>query len=205
MKHNALILTSIMALSACSSVNDGQTQHVTVRTPGAENAKCFLENQDFKYVAYSNETVEVMKSPHDMTVNCMAPGNRNKSIVVPRTIEKSAGQNAANGFLPGLTYDYLSRGIYDYPDEVVVSFSGVQAKSYGLPQHQSSDLAMDGSPQLESMGTSEALVPETYGYSTLQKRGYGDSQRGELYNSAPNTMDIPPVSQSYYDPTEEDK
>ena len=206
MKYLALISASIscLTLSACATVADGQTQDVTIRTPGAENARCYLENQDFKYVAYSDETIEIMKSPHDMTVRCQAPGNRNKTVEVARLINEKTNWNIANGYVPGAAYDYFSRGAFGYPAEVVVSFVGEPVRPYDLPKHQADDLDnLNHKHEYEAFGPSE-VVTEANRYdqgSILNKRFRGNSAN---YESA-RTVDVPSVTGTYYDPTEEDK
>jgi hypothetical protein len=128
------LVGSCLLLASCASVMDKQTVQMTIKTPGANNAKCFIENKGYKYVAYSNQTIEVMKTPYDFTVRCMASGNREKTVLVKREINDWVFVNVANGFVPGATYDVLSNAIYDYPDEVSVCFDCVPKKCYSSPE-----------------------------------------------------------------------
>lgn len=130
----------IVLLSACATAVDRQTQHVTMRTPGAENARCTIENQDMKYSIWTDETIEIMKSPNDLVINCVAPGNREKTVHVKRHLNEWVYTNVWNGFLPGAGYDYFSRGAFKYPSEFVVSFAGDQVKPYPMPAHYNKDL-----------------------------------------------------------------
>lgn len=197
------------ALSGCASMIDNQTVDMTIKTPGAENAKCVIENQDYKYVAYSDETIKVMKSPHDLVARCMAPGNREQTVLVKREINKWVVANVANGFIPGTTYDFISRGGFDYPDEVVISFSGVPVKPYEPPDYMAKDLSSGnhkGSYTYNgpsTVRTNEDLSKTPY---VLQKKSNDFSAPSSFdnYSSAPhpNQSSRPTVS---YDPDEEDK
>jgi len=204
MKHIVLISASVLTLSACASVSDGQTQDVTIRTPGAENARCYLENKDFKYVAYSDQTIEVMKSPHDMTVKCQAPGNRDKTVEVARLINKNVNANIFNGYLPGIAYDYFSRGAFGYPDEVVVSFEGEEVVPFALPKHEAADLDnFSEKHKYEGYGPSEVLTEENrYNQESVLRKRF--RQSGADYDAS-RAVDVPPVTGNYYDPAEEDK
>ncbi len=202
MKYIALISVSasVLALSSCASIKDGQMQDVTIRTPGAENARCYLENEDFKYVAFTDETIKIMKSPHNMMVKCQAPGNRDSEIEVPRLINEEVKTNIFNGFIPGATYDYFSRGAFGYPSEIIVSFNGEQVKPYELPKHQANDLNnLNQKQEYEYLGPTEVISQENRYDQTnpLRKkfRNYGSGR----------ATDMPPVTGSYYDPREEDK
>ena len=135
-----LLTLSALSLGACGSMIDHQSQEITVRTPGAENAKCDLYNQDIKYSAWTDQTIEIMKSPNDLVVSCMAAGNREKTVLVQRGINGWTIFNVANGFVPGVAYDHFSRGLYSYPHEIEVSFVGEAVKPYPEPSHLSSDL-----------------------------------------------------------------
>ncbi len=195
---NILLLSTFLLLAGCASLKDGQTQDVTIRTPGAENAKCFLQNEDFKYVAYTDQKLNIMKSPHDFTVNCLAAGNREKAILVKRDVNDWIFVNVANGFIPGAAYDYFSRGAFTYPDEITINFVGEPIKSYGLPEHYNADLKHNNDHNaLENMGPDVKLTKENRfdKSSTLQKKAdFGDSD-DRSFNAVVNDASV-----SRYDP-----
>lgn len=170
MKYLLPSLLVIGLLSGCSTLVDHQTQEVTLRTPGAENAKCIVENEDMKYVVYTDQKVEIMKSPNDLVVRCMAPGNRERTVLVKRELNEWVIANVANGFVPGVAYDYFSRGGFDYPEEISVSFVGVPVQPYDLPQYMSDDLQSEQFIRGEYMGPGQIAVPEGVNKSNLQKR-----------------------------------
>lgn len=216
-----LILTSIAALglSSCATVIEHQTQNITMRTPGATNVRCLLENEDMKYQIFTDETVEIMKSPHDLVINCMAPGNRQRTVHMKREINEWVFVNVANGFVPGATYDYFSRGAFKYPEEVVVSFVGVPVKEYEPPVYHNKDLKYNNDyGHVEYMGPNVAITNETRNHepSTLEKK---DNQYGETYveeGSVPTNIktvgELDAIHRQYnpgvassYNPAEEDK
>lgn len=213
------VFASAMALSACGSMIDHQTQDITVRTPGAENAKCYLYNQDMKYQAWTDQTIEIMKSPNDLVVNCLAAGNREQTVMVERGINGWTVFNVANGVLPGVTYDHFSRGLYSYPEEITVSFSNV-IKPYPAPQYHADDLKHNNVyNQLPRFGPTEPVMQENrveqeyqlqkvnrYGGSDFGSSGYA----GSSSTSSGGGYPLDSIHRQYnpnvsYDPTEEDK
>ncbi len=134
-----VILFSVLMLNACASVIDTQLVQMTIRTPGTDNAKCYIENQDHKYVAYTDQTIEVKKTPYDYQVRCIAPGNRSKTVIVKREVNQWVLVNAVNGFIPGTAYDVLSRGAFDYANEVIVSFEGIERDCNTLAPYEHGD------------------------------------------------------------------
>lgn len=219
MKHTLLLSLSTLSLclAGCASIADKQTQIVTLRTPGAIDAKCSLENQDMRYNIHTDQTIEIMKSPNDLIVRCMAPGNREKTILVKRELNDWVFVNVANGFIPGAAYDYFSRGAFDYPSEITVSFVGMPVKPYPLPNYHTDGVMDMGVAQpLERYGATEALSEANRHDPTkpLQKidRNYGQSDFDDNFAAQQAPMDSihrqynPNVSsQGAYDPREEDK
>ena len=85
-KQLLLITTGLLTLSACATIINHQSQKITMRTPGATNARCIIENEDMKYIAYTDDTIEIMKSPHDLVIRCQAPGNREQTVLLKREV-----------------------------------------------------------------------------------------------------------------------
>lgn len=203
------ITSSVLLLGACASAVSGQTQNVTLRTPGAENARCYLENEDMKYVIETDQTQEIMKSPHDLEVRCLAAGNREKTIIVKREVNDYVAGNVVTGFFPGAAYDYFSRGGFEYPSEIVVSFSGVPVKAYDLPDYHNTDLGHNNYyNRVERIGPTEVITEENrYDVSEpLQKKQglYEDAQdyNSDSFDTMLNKAHSPRQS---YDPSEETK
>jgi hypothetical protein len=217
MKH---IITSFIAaglLTACSTIVNHQSQDVTIRTPGAANAKCFIENEDMKYVAYTDQKIEIMKSPHDLVVSCKASGNREQTVHVKRDVNEWVVANVANGFVPGAAYDYFSRGAFDYPEIITVSFVGTPIKPYPLPEYMSDELkASRQYSTIEHIGSGEIITEadkhqkpsimqkkeNLYGLSTMSDSNINSRSSGGMALDSIHSRYNPAVS---YDPTEEDK
>lgn len=201
MKRFLFITLSVLSLSACASIMNTQAQKVTMRTPGAENAKCLLENQDMKYVIYTDETIEIMHSPHDLTVRCMAPGNRERTVIAEHSVSGWVVLDVLTGLVPGMAYDYFSRAAFTYPDELIVSFVDIPVAQYPLPDYEAADLAHNKEHNTtEYMGSTVVVTEETRGAvsSELQKRV-------NPYGTKEYTVENGSASVVKYDPREEDK
>jgi hypothetical protein len=206
---------SVFAVAACATLVDHQTQVVTLRTPGAQNAKCVLENVDMKYTVYTDESFEIMKSPHDLVVHCMAPGNRDQTVWVKREVNDWVFVNVVNGFVPGASYDYFSRGAFEYPDEIVVSFVGVPVSEYPLPQHLNDDLNHNNIYNRPNyLGPGEVITQESrfkQNYELQKRERNFTSDLGPSRNGTGQGGDaLDSIHRQYnptvgYDPSEEDK
>lgn len=201
MRRHFVLLSALLLLPACGSTMDGQSQEITLLTPGAIEADCYLENPDYKYRARTGETVRIMKSKHDLNVHCYAPGNREKSIVVEREITDWAIGNVATGIVPGVAYDHFSRGLYRYPDEIRVDFTTEIAKDYPLPSYHSPDIQNPWSQKIEYMGPGTAMLEKDKQSlpTPVQKRDENDLLfsnpfLNELSNRSPSSMtDMAPI------------
>src|SRR5687767_2969383 len=108
--RSAALLATTCLISACATVMDGQTQIVTIKTPGTTQALCALDNGTVVYKARSDETFQITKNDQDMKVHCVAPGNRERVVMAKWTVDGWVVANVVNGIVPGLTYDHFSKG-----------------------------------------------------------------------------------------------
>ncbi len=213
MKKTVFSFLAIGLLGACSTMVNHQTQHVTVKTPGASDARCILENEDMKYVAFSNQQVEIMNSPRDLVVRCQAEGNREQTVLVKRDVDEWVVANVANGFVPGAAYDYFSRGAFTYPETITVSFIGVPVKPYPLPKYMAKDVMPNAqNSQIEYMGPGQ-IITESNKYDTHSELKKKPNPYGADPESTMETMAVDErptnlhrqYNPAVYDPTEEDK
>ena len=206
MKKLAITASLCVLLASCASIVEGQKSNMTIQTPGAENAKCFVQNQGHRYVAYSNQTISVMKSPHDFVVRCMASGNRERTVLARRGVSNWVFANVANGFVPGAAYDFLSRAAYDYPEEVIVSFVGVPIKPYPLPEYMNDGKYYQGKMEHYRPGT---IVTESDRYHSAQGLKKKENLYTDFITAEPPAVRAEPVkvkpAAAPYDPKEEDK
>lgn len=180
MKLSHLSFGLVFVIAGCSSILQGPTQSITLLTPGAENAECMMHNDDFRYEMTTGETRSIQRSEHDMIVDCYAPGNRQKSIIVENyTTAETFGNIVTAG--AGAVYDYYDNAMFEYPAVVSVDFRDVPAKSYGLPGYHSDDLPDPATLPVEDYGPKvpkkdiDRMAP-TY---TLKKieRDYGNANK----------------------------
>jgi len=130
------IISAVLFLSSCGYAIEESHQDFTLLTPGAENARCYVYVDNVKFQMYPPQTINMMKSHNDMKIDCMAPGNRDKTIAVPAKMS----ERAIWGTPVGMAWDFASKSLYHYPAVVAVDFSKNETKPFKLPKHNSSDI-----------------------------------------------------------------
>lgn len=186
MKHGltlSVLALTALSIGACAKPDiHFQTQKVTLQTPGADNAKCHLHNSDYKYVAYTGQTITMSRTVEDVTVTCHAEGNRTAQTVIP--VKKHA-----------VGYD-----AHLLPEVISVDFRSVPSRPYALPDYHNEYLGQYPLPtEVEYMGPSTPTLGDSEPFPT-----------GTVLNKR-QRMDANPFSDSVaspsssYDPREEDK
>lgn len=173
-----LLVAASLTLSACGTIAGGQAQEVTLLTPGAYNARCTLDNGN-RYVAYTGETIMVMRSGNDMVVDCYADGNRHRTMTIDVDVNGWTVANVANAGA-GVAYDQLSRGLYEYPETITVDFIGVPKRGFELPEYHNKDAPNPYEQSMEYYGPGKTRVPQDTMYL---KRGV--EKRTESVGSNP--------------------
>ncbi len=135
-----LSLFACIGLTACSTTMEGTLQKVQIETPGAHGAVCEVWVNNFHLRARPPQAIQVSRGDHKMEIHCLAPGNREKSITVEPHVLESAFLNIGTGLVPGMTYDYLSGGMFMFPEVVEVDFSDVEVKPMPPPAHHNPDM-----------------------------------------------------------------
>ncbi len=184
MKKLSALLLSVSLISGCATILKGQTQPITILTPGAEDSICTLSNEDMRYEVEAGEKIEIMKSNHDLIIDCRAPGNRQRTVIAESQLEPTTILNASNGAVPGVTYDHFSRGLYAFPEVVTVDFSSVPAKPYDLPDYMRPELRNVQNGEVERYGASTTYIPsDAYDVQPMIRRKQaGDSLTGSPFN-----------------------
>ena len=134
-------------LASCSTVMDGQIQDVTIEAKGATNVLCYMQNSDFSFRFYPPQTLKVSRSSDPYTIRCLAPGNREKTIVVEPKINDDTYLNAANLGV-GAVIDHASAAMYELPDKIVISFEGMEPTGYEQPAYNT---FLDQNPHLKGV------------------------------------------------------
>ncbi len=139
---NFFKLFSVLSLSlitaACSSLINGQTQEVTLLTPGATEAECSFDN-GVRYPITTGETITIMRNEKAIKIDCYASGNRHRMMTIESDGNDWAIGNIATGIIPGMTFDHFSRGLYEYPETITVDFVGVPTTGFETPMYQNKD------------------------------------------------------------------
>lgn len=146
-------LSSVLLMASCATLIDGQAQDVTILTPGATEAECTLDN-GIRYAVVSGETVQVMRNESDIVVECYASGNRYRKMSIESDGNKWAIGNVATGVIPGVTFDYFAKGLYEYPETITVDFVGVPTLGFEMPDYHNKDAPNPYDQPIEYMGPS---------------------------------------------------
>ncbi len=154
MRRFFYLLCLLLIPGGCAYLTDTANQDVTLLTPGAKNAKCYVYVERVKYKFNPPETVNIFNSKEDLEIDCLAPGNRRKKISVPATIAKSTTGNVVTGVVPGAAWDYLSGAMFRYPDIIEVDFTGVPVTPEALPAQNNPDIVQPEAYYLEEFSPS---------------------------------------------------
>ena len=155
MPKYAVLLLAVLFLTSCSYATEGSIQDVTVKTPGAHDALCFLYVKDIKYKVRPPQTINIIRHSEDMVVDCKAPGNRHKTIYIEPVISDMAALNVSNGLVPGLAWDYASGALFEYPPLVEVNFENTPVRPMPLPAQNNPDIKQPEDYNLEEFSPSQ--------------------------------------------------
>lgn len=166
-----LLFAMPLFVAGCGTLVDGQTQAITLSTPGATEATCTLDNGN-RYRMAPGETIEIMRSGDDLVVDCYASGNRHLSQRVSSALNEWSAANVANGIVPGVALDRVTGGLYEYPSVIVVDFTTVTKKGYGLPDYHNLDAPNPYDQSIEAFGPSTPKIEQDNSYLKrgLEKR-----------------------------------
>lgn len=103
-------------LQGCASIVSGQTQVVSVQTPGCEAARCELSNDKGKwFVSSTPGTVSVNRSYNNLQVLCRKDGVEAEPASFASTTKGMAFGNILFGGVIGAGVDIHNGAAYDYP------------------------------------------------------------------------------------------
>jgi hypothetical protein len=183
------MLSFVMAaglLSSCSYLIDTSVQAVSVETPGAQSAHCYLIVEGLKYQANPPQTINIKKSKKDMEVVCKAPGNRRLEFTVEPGVEESAYWNVTNGVVPGMAWDFASDSMFKWPDVIVADFTNIQRQPSALPDYNNPDVKQPEEYDLEEyLPGVPRLNSDRYAQPVEIQRRRSSAEYDESFNSAP--------------------
>ncbi len=157
MRYQILSVLALFLTTGCAYTTEKQIQEITIETPGAENARCEVIVDGIPYDVRPPETTTIFKSQEDLIIDCKAPGNRDRRLVISPQKSSMAMMNASTA-MAGLIWDKASGALYRYPERVIVDFTGLESSSYGLPQHYSEDILVDRAHRLEEISTRDVRL-----------------------------------------------
>jgi hypothetical protein len=177
--RSLLLIFSVFSLGACAYAIDKSIQDVKVVTPGARGSVCRVYVDGLRYDAYPPQTISVSKSSKEMIVDCLAPGNRRKEIVIKPQIAKTFYANAANAFI-GAPVDAMSGAMYEYPTIIEVNFVNTPVRDEDPPAQNASDIKQPEEYRIEQFGPITPILNDDYSREgfALQRR---QSSAGQGY------------------------
>ena len=181
------IFLSFLALtfvSGCATVLDSATQDITVKTPGAHDAFCFVDNGDMVYRIITPGTARISRRPGDLTVRCMADGNREKTVIIDQQAQNISIANVGTAFV-GTWVDYETGALFKYPATIIVDFRDMPASAQPLPNYHQH---FENNPELAGM---EEFRPAR---SALQSDAYDSLPTLQKRSTIPGAASLPPVT-----------
>ncbi|MGH1455211.1 MAG: hypothetical protein ACRBDI_00350 [Alphaproteobacteria bacterium] len=185
-----LICSSVLVLGACGYAVESSNQDISFVTPGAEDARCYVNVNKIKYKVYPPQTLNIKKSDKDMLITCNAPGNRVREMTVPATMTA----RALWGTPVGMAWDYASQSLFYYPSVIAIDFSQEQLVPNKPPKHNNADIKqpeeydleefLPADPRLNSdkdkIGSPLVRKGDTYSDYAVSDMDGGSSDKGNL-------------------------
>lgn len=186
----ALIFGVLPLLSACAYFLEDTYQDLTIVTPGAHGAVCVADIDGLEYKFSPPETSSVTKSRKDMHIDCRAPGNRRKKIIVEPDISALSLAGA-----PGAPWDYASEAMFKYPDVIEVNFNDTPWADMPLPAQNNPDIKQPEDYNLEEFSpafpamNSDRHAPKV----ELRRRSFESAEEDVYYPDygKPDAADAP--------------
>jgi hypothetical protein len=124
MKLHALTATAVLGfcLTACSTVTtleNGQSQQITVTTPPAKGALCVLTNTRGRWQVLTPGTANVLRSKDDLQISCKKPG-WNEAVTVNKSTKVIESWDVY-----AVTIDASTGAGHQYTAEVVLPMTQV--------------------------------------------------------------------------------
>ena len=154
MHKTILSLATLAAVSGCAYAVDTSVQDITLRTPGANNAVCYMYIDKVKYRVHPPQTISAFRTEEDLIIDCLAPGNRRKKVVIEPLIADSTYGNVITAGA-GAAWDYASGAMFKYPDVVEISFIGVEEGPALIPDQNNPDIRQPEEYELEEFRPSQ--------------------------------------------------
>jgi len=146
-----------LILSSCAYTLDTSFQDIEIKTPGAENAVCYTFIDDVRYRVFPPQKITITKSKENLEIDCLAPGNRRKKVIIEPVYSDHAALNLTTGGVTAL-WDYASKALYQYPEIVYVDFTHTPVKPMPLPAQNNPDVQRPEDYPLEQFSPGKARL-----------------------------------------------
>lgn len=175
-----LLISAVFVLASCAYTMEKSYQDIKIETPGAENALCYIDVNKLRYRVHPPETLSITKSKANLKVDCLAPGNRRKEVIIEPAFSKYGYGDFALGVIPGLAWDAASNSLYKYPDIVTVDFTYAAVKPEDMPAQNRPDVKPPEEYTLEEILPGEPRMNRDKGAlpAEFQKRQKPGSVQG---------------------------
>ncbi len=139
MSQRFILLASVLLLTSCAYAVDKHIQDLKITTPGAQGSVCYVYVDGLRYRVYPPQSITVDNTKEDLVVDCLAPGNRRKKVIIEPQIPDSFYANAANGFVGG-AFDAVSGAMYKFPAVIEVDFTDAPIVAEPPPAQNDPDI-----------------------------------------------------------------
>lgn len=148
MPNRFFLLSSVVVLASCAYGLDRHIQDVKITTPGAHGSVCYAYVDGLRYRMHPPQTISVNNTREDLIVDCLAPGNRRKKVVVKADVNDTTFLNATNAGV-GLPWDVFSGAAFKFPDIVEVNFTSAEIQPEKPPAQNAPDIKQPEEYMLE--------------------------------------------------------
>ncbi|MCB1531428.1 MAG: hypothetical protein KDJ35_01030 [Alphaproteobacteria bacterium] len=157
MLYRFLLLGSVAALASCAYGIDTHIQDVKITTPGARGSVCYAYVDGLRYRLHPPQSISISNTKEDLVVDCLAPGNRRKEVVIEAEINNTTFLNVANGGV-GVPWDAFSGAAYKYPDIIEVDFTNTPVMEEAPPAQNAPDIKQPEEYMLEEFHASRPML-----------------------------------------------
>lgn len=175
-----VLLTSVLALSACSTITEGSQQQITFETPNAYDALCEVKlgTHGLVYAVRPPQTLWIKRTARNMYITCEAPGNRIVKKEVSSEVAATSFLNVFNGIVPGTAYDADTGAMFKFPEKIEIDFSGVEAVAAPMPNYHNKDgLDPKQAASIEDYGPDTPAAHDDAAISVRHAMAYADAER----------------------------
>ncbi len=169
-----VLCAGALLLSGCAYLKNDTIQELTVLTPGAQNTLCFVYVDKLKYKFRPPQTQTIIRSNKDLIIDCLAPGNRRREVMIVPKISGAAYENVLNVGV-GALWDKASSAAYSYPHTVEIDFTHMPLSAEPLPAHNNPDIRQPEDYRLEEFLPSTPRLNEDIGGAVSDPAGNTDN------------------------------